>query len=44
MKTLGRWWCRMFHARPMWPIHGRYICAVCLREQRVAWEAKHVER
>lgn len=31
-------WCRTFHARAMWPIHGKYICPTCLREYPVAWE------
>ena len=31
-------WCRRFHTRPMWPIHGRYTCPQCLRVFPVRWE------
>ena len=26
------------HTRAMWPIHGKYVCQVCLREYPVEWE------
>lgn len=34
---ISRWWCRRTHSKAMWPIHGRYICRVCLREYPVSW-------
>lgn len=37
-ERIARLWCKRAHARPMWPIHGRYICAKCLRQQAVAWD------
>jgi hypothetical protein len=24
-------WCRTFHPKPFWPVHGRYRCPTCLR-------------
>lgn len=35
---IGRLWCKKAHTRRMWPIHGRYICAQCLRQHPVAWD------
>jgi hypothetical protein len=32
-------WCKKMHNQAMWPMHGKYICPVCLREYPVAWEA-----
>lgn len=40
---IGKTWCRRLHGKPMWPIHGRYICSRCLREYPVYWE-RRVER
>jgi len=34
LERLARAWCRMAHGRPMMPVHGRYLCAKCLREWR----------
>ena len=34
-----RLWCARMHGRPMWPVRGRYQCAVCLREFPVKFEA-----
>ena len=31
-------WCESMHERTMWPIHGKYRCAVCLREYAVGFE------
>jgi len=28
------------HSNAMWPIHGRYICRVCLREYPISWFAE----
>jgi hypothetical protein len=35
---MKRLWCRRVHRRPMWPIHGKYICPRCLQEYPVYWE------
>jgi hypothetical protein len=40
---IGRWWCRMFHGTPMWPIHGQYICPRCQRSHTVDWEVRRAE-
>ena len=32
-----RWWCRMAHNNVFHPVHGKYICGVCLREWPVPW-------
>jgi hypothetical protein len=37
-------WCRYMHSEPMWPMHGRYYCRVCLRSHPVPWEQKHFPR
>ena len=31
-------WCRYMHDHAMWPINGRYLCGVCLREYPVQFE------
>jgi len=31
-------WCRAFHHRTSWPIHGRYACLECGRKFTVPWE------
>ena len=31
-------WCRTFHRKALWPIHGKYVCSTCLREHVVDWE------
>jgi hypothetical protein len=38
---LERLWCARMHGRPMWPVRGRYQCAVCLREFPVEFEMRH---
>lgn len=39
MKSLWlRFWCRWFHGAPMWPAHGVYRCARCLREYPTGWD------
>lgn len=35
---IATFWCKRAHGRPMWPIHGRYICAQCMRQHPVAWD------
>ena len=30
-------WCRTFHPKPFWPIHGHYQCPSCLRTYPVPW-------
>lgn len=37
LNWLSRLWCRHFHRRVLWPIHGKYHCAECLREWPVLW-------
>lgn len=34
-----RWWCRTMHRSVFHPVHGKYICGVCLREWPVPWAA-----
>jgi hypothetical protein len=41
-ERIARLWCKRAHTRPMWPIHGRYICAQCLRQHPVAWDSSRV--
>jgi hypothetical protein len=33
----SKWWCERMHSKAMWPIHGRYVCRVCLREHPISW-------
>ena len=35
---IGDLWCRLMHAEPMWPSHGRYECRSCGRRFQVSWE------
>lgn len=37
-KLIAEFWCKSVHARPMWPIHGHYICPRCLRRYPVNWD------
>lgn len=32
-----RFWCRMLHPAPMWPVNGHYICPQCQLRYRVTW-------
>ena len=32
MTRLRRWWCRLAHRKLMLPIHGRYLCSVCMQQ------------
>jgi hypothetical protein len=34
---IARLWCRAMHRRPMWPIHGKYTCPICMQEYAVGW-------
>lgn len=38
-ESVLRWWCRMAHRSVFHPMHGKYICGVCLREWPVPWAA-----
>jgi len=38
LNRISELWCKKMHTRAMWPIHGKYICQVCLREYPVVWE------
>jgi hypothetical protein len=40
LERIQRLWCRTAHTQRMWPIHGRYICAQCLRQHPVAWDRR----
>jgi hypothetical protein len=37
-KWMRRAWCKRVHGRPMWPMHGKYMCSRCLQEYPVFWE------
>ena len=39
LDCVERFWCARMHGRPMWPVRGRYQCAICLREFPVQFEA-----
>jgi len=34
-RLIAAGWCRVFHADPMWPIHGQYLCRICLRSHSI---------
>ena len=38
LDRIGELWCIYMHGSAMWPIRGRYLCAVCLREYPVPFE------
>jgi hypothetical protein len=38
-----RWWCRQTHNSVLHPMHGKYICGVCLREWPVPWAEKKAD-
>jgi len=38
LDRIGELWCITVHRSAMWPVHGRYRCAVCLREYPVQFE------
>src|SRR3974390_1173336 len=38
LESLSADWCKAFHDRTTWPIHGRYTCLKCGREFSVPWE------
>jgi hypothetical protein len=31
-------WCKTMHRQVMWPIHGQYLCPICLHVYAVKWE------
>lgn len=39
LKWFGEFWCKQIHARLMWPVNGRYVCSICLRE--LHWERRY---
>jgi hypothetical protein len=43
LEGVSRWWCKRMHSKAMWPIHGKYICRVCLREYPISWVADELE-
>jgi hypothetical protein len=38
IERIEKLWCETMHSRTMWPIHGKYRCAECLREYKVAFD------
>jgi hypothetical protein len=42
IQQVGASWCRLMHARAMWPIHGAYQCRVCGRSYPVPWAAASI--
>jgi hypothetical protein len=40
LERILKLWCRLMHNAAMWPMHGQYICARCLREHPVPWEVR----
>ena len=36
-ESVLRWWCRAMHNNVLYPVHGKYICGVCLRQWPVPW-------
>lgn len=38
LDRIGELWCINVHRSAMWPMRGRYRCAVCLREYPVQFE------
>jgi hypothetical protein len=38
LDRIGELWCIGMHRSTMWPVQGRYRCAVCLREYPVQFE------
>ncbi len=39
MNRIETFWCEHMHTATLWPIHGKYRCASCLREYPVDFEA-----
>jgi hypothetical protein len=37
IERFSEMWCKNVHRSAMWPIHGKYTCAKCLREHAVEW-------
>jgi hypothetical protein len=37
-ESVLRWWCGVAHTNVFHPVHGKYICKVCLREWPVPWD------
>ena len=33
-------WCRRMHKAALWPMHGKYTCARCLRQHPVPWDVR----
>ena len=40
MARLGELWCIYVHKSAMWPMNGKYRCAICLREYAVPFEVR----
>jgi len=39
LDRISEFWCIYVHRSAMWPIRGKYRCAVCLREYVVGFES-----
>lgn len=37
LELIARWWCRVWHDRASWPMHGSYTCFRCWRKWEVPW-------
>ena len=40
LARLGELWCIYVHQSAMWPMNGKYRCAICLREYAVPFETR----
>jgi hypothetical protein len=38
MNRVEQIWCEQMHSAILWPIHGKYRCARCLREYPATFE------
>jgi hypothetical protein len=44
LNLLNSWlelWCNVMHRKTMWPIHGQYRCAECMRVLPVEWASQN---
>lgn len=44
LDQLAEFWCTTMHEDILWPIHGHYQCAVCLREYPVLFEVIAIQQ
>lgn len=43
-RWLHRHWCGWFHKASMLPIHGKYVCSICLEEYPIEFEQGAIKR